>query len=149
MKVTTIVLNGIELKLRLTASGLAEYAESLGSGGNTLFAILDALDNIQNQGKLFGSALTYKGHNNSVTDGFELIDMLADAEYGPIEKKELIVQLAERSGVIGKVDAAKILAGIKSGNEKLYDTAVAILSGTAENLVAAQHESADTEENPT
>ena len=40
MKVTTIVLNGIEINLRLTASGLANYAESIGTGGNCFFAII-------------------------------------------------------------------------------------------------------------
>ena len=150
MKVTTIVLNGIEITLRLTASGLADYAEAIGSGGNTLFAVMDALDDMQNQGKLFTAALTYKGHHNTVTDGFDLIDMMADAEYEPAQKKKLIVDLAEQAGVIGKVDAAKIRAAIKAGNDKIYDAAVAILSGDMSNLPAApQQEGEETAENPT
>lgn len=150
MKVTTIVLNGTEINLRLTASGLAAYAEAIGSGGNTLFAVMDALDDMQNQGKLFASALTYKGHHNAVTDGMDLIDMMADAEYEPVQKKELIVHLAEQAGVIGKVDAARIQAAIKAGNDKIYDAAVAILSGDMSNLPAApQQDGEETAENPT
>ena len=149
MKVTTIVLNDIEITLRLTASSLADYAEAIGTSGNTLFAVLDALDDLRKQGKLFTAALTYKGHTNTVTDGFDLIDMLAEAGYDPIEKKELIVQLSEKSGVIGKVDAARVLAAIKSGNDKLYDTAVAILSGNMDNLTSPQQEGEETDENPT
>ena len=150
MKFTTIALNGIEIHLRLTASGLAAYAEAIGTGGNTLFAVMDALDDLQNQGKLFEKALTYKGHDNSVTDGFQLIDMLADAEYGPVQKKELIIQLAEQAGVIGKADAARVLSAIRSGNDKIYDAAVAILSGDMSNLPdAPQHEGEKTAENPT
>lgn len=149
MKVTTIVLNGIEIKLRLTASGLAAYAEAIGSDGNSFFAIMDALDDLQKQGRLFTAALTYKDHNNTVTNGMDLIDMMADAEWDPIQKKELIVQLAQKSGVVGNVDAARLLAAIKSGNEKLYDTAVAILSGDMHNLKIDTQNAEEPEANPT
>ena len=149
MKVTTIVLNGIEITLRLTASGLANYAESIGTGGNCFFAIMDSLDDLQKQARLFTSALTYKDHHNTVTDGFALIDMMADAEWEPVQKKELIVRLAQESGVVGNVDAARLLAAIKSGNEKLYDTAVAILSGDMSNLANDTQNAEKPEENPT
>ena len=149
MKVTTIVLNGIEIALRLTASGLADYAEAIGTGGNCFFAIMDALDDTKKQAKLFASALTYKDHHNTVTDGFDLIDMMADAEWDPVQKKELIVQLAQKSGVIGNVDAARILAAIKSGSEKLCDTAVAILSGDMSSLTNDTQNAEEPEENPT
>ena len=149
MRVKTIVLDEIEITLRLTASGLAAYAEAIGSGGNVLFAVMDALDDLRKQGRLFTAALTYKGHNNTVTDGFDLIDMLAEAGYDPVQKKELIVELAEKGGVIGKVDAVKVLAAIKAGNEKLYDAAVAILSGNADELEAAHREDENPAENPT
>ena len=149
MKVTTIVLNGIEITLRLTASSLANYAEDIGTGGNCFFAIMDALDDLQKQARLFTSALTYKDHHNTVTDGFALIDMMADAEWEPVQKKELIVQLAQKSGVVGNVDAARLLAAIKSGNEKLYDTAVAILSGDMSNLANDTQNAEEPEGNPT
>ena len=149
MKVTTIVLNGIEITLRLTASGLVAYAEAIGTAGNSFFAIMDALDDIQKQGRLFTAALTYKDNNNPVTDGLQLIDMMADADWDPVKKKELIVQLAQKSGVVGNVDAARLLAAIRSGTEKLYDTAVAILSGDMSNLENDTQNAEEPAENPT
>lgn len=153
MRARLITLDGKTVHLRLSASKLAEYAASIGSGGNTLFAVLDALDDLEKQAALFTAALTFKGNPNEITDGFELIDMLADAMYGPLGVKELIVQLAEEAGVITKVDAAKVVAAIKAGSEKLYEAAVAVLSGDMSGLPAAAQEAEaaaeDAAENPT
>ena len=149
MKVKTIVLNSVSYTLRLTASSLASFAEATGSAGNTVFAVLDALDDLQKQGQLFAAALSHKGNTNPTQDGFESIDLLSDEGYDPIDKKQLIVELAEQSGIIGKPDAARILAGIRAGHAKLYDTAVAILSGDMGSLVAEPHESDNVAENPT
>ena len=149
MKVMTITLNGVTITLRLTAAKLAEYAASIGSGGNTLFAVMDALDDLEKQIKLFTAALNYKGNGNTILDGSDLIDMLNDAEYDPIAKKQLIVDLAEKGGVIGAVDAAKIMAAIKTGSDKLYEAAVAVLSGDMSNLPTTPTQDAETQENPT
>ena len=138
------------VRLRLSALTLAQYAKDIGSSGNTLFAVMDALDDMDKQGALFTAALTFKGNENNVQSGFELIDMLADAEYGPLEIKELIVSLAADSGIISKVDAAKLVAAIKTGSEKLYDAAVAVLSGDMSKLPAQPEQTEDvTEESPT
>lgn len=150
MKAKKIVLDDKAVYLRLSASKLAEYASSIGSGGNTLFAVMDALENLQNQGALFEAALNYKGNPNEVHDGFELIDMLADAEYGPLGVKQLIVELAQDAGIISNVDTAKVVAAIKTGSDKLYEAAVAVLSGDAASLPpGAQKAPEEAEENPT
>ena len=142
-------MNENPITLRLTASGLANYAAAIDSTGNTLFSVMDALDDIQKQARLFTEALTYNGHHNTVVDGFELLDMMADAEFDPIQKKSLIVELAQRSGVISNVDAAKMIAAIKTGNERLQKAAVAILSGDMSGIPAAPAENGDPAENPT
>lgn len=149
MKARIITLGDNTVHLRLSAAKLAEYAASIGSQGNTFFAVLDALDDLQKQAALFSAALTFKGHPNEITDGFELIDMMADAEYGPLGVKQLIVQLAEESGVMSKVEAAKVVAAIKTGSDKLYDAAVAVLSGDMSGLPAAEQKAEEPEENPT
>lgn len=149
MKAKKIVLDDKAVYLRLSASKLAEYANSIGSGGNTLFAVMDALEDLQNQGALFEAALNYKGNPNEVHDGFELIDMLADAEYGPLGVKQLIVELAQDAGIISNVDAAKVVAAIKTGSDKLYEAAVAVLSGDAASLPGTQKAPEVVEENPT
>lgn len=150
MKHKKIVLGDTTVHLRLSALTLAQYAKDIGSSGNTLFAVMDALDDMDKQGALFSAALTFQGNENTVQSGFELIDMLADAEYGPLEIKELIVSLAADSGIISKVDAAKLVSAIKTGSEKLYDAAVAVLSGDMSKLPAQPEQPTDTtEENPT
>ena len=149
MKVKKIVLDDKAVYLRLSSSKLAEYASSIGSDGNTLFAVMDALDVLQNQAALFEAALNYKGNPNEIHDGFELIDMLADAEYGPLGVKQLVVELAQDAGIISNVDAAKLVAAIKTGNEKLYEATVAVLSCDAASLPGAQKEPEEVEENPT
>lgn len=150
MRAMKIVLDDKAVYLRLSASKLAEYAKEIGSGGNTLFAVMDALDDLEKQAALFAAALNYKGNPNEIHDGFELIDMLADAQYGPLGVKQLIVQLAEEAGIMTKVDATKIAAAIKTGSDKLYDAAVAVLSGDMSNLPASTQETTEeAEENPT
>lgn len=149
MKVMNLNLEHVQVTLRLTASKLAAFASETGSGGNTLFAVMDTLDDLEKQGALFTAALTYKGNNNTLQDGFDLIDALADAGYTPVQKKELILELAEASGVIGRDDAAKVLAAIRTGSAKLYDAAVAVLSGEISNLPAAEPGAEEPAENPT
>lgn len=149
MKAKKLVLDDKAVYLRLSALNLAEYAKNIGSSGNTLFAVLDALDDLDKQGALFSAALSYKGNPNEIHSGFELIDMLADAEYGPLGVKQLIVELAEEAGVMDKVDAAKVVAAIKAGSDKLYDAAVAVLSGDMSGLPAAEQKAEESEENPT
>lgn len=148
MKARLITLEDKTVQLRLSASKLAEYANSIGSTGNTLFAVMDALDDLEKQAALFSAALSFKGNPNQIHDGYELIDMLADAQYGPLGVKELIVQLAEEAGIMTKVDAAKVVAAIKTGSDKLYEAAVAVLSGDMSGLPAAKQETEETEENP-
>ena len=150
MKAKKIILDDKAVYLRLSASKLAEYADAIGSSGNTLFAVMDALEDLKNQGALFEAALNYKGNPNDIHDGFELIDMLADAKYDPLQVKQLIVELAQEAGVMSSVDAAKVTAAIKTGSEKLYDAAVAVLSGDMSGLPAAPaSDGAQSEENPT
>ena len=104
MKHMKIILGEETVQLRLSAANLAQYAKDSGSNGNTLFAVMDALDDMDKRGALFTSALSFKGNENTVQSGFELMDLLADAEYGPIEVKELIVNLAVDAGIISKVE---------------------------------------------
>lgn len=149
MKAMKLVLDDKAVYLRLSASKLAEYAKSIGSTGNTLFAVMDALDNLENQAALFGAALSYNGNPNEIHDGYELIDMLADAQYGPIGIRELIVKLANEAGIVTDVDASKVVAAIKAGNERLYKVAVAVLTGDASGVSDEEQKDETAEENPT
>lgn len=150
MKVKTIEVEGVAVELRLTASRLASFAEKTKSGGNTLFSIMDALDDVSKQGHLLTAALNFKGNTNSIRDGFDLIDAMADAAYTPIRVKELIVSLAVDSGIIDTVDAEKLTDAIKAGSEKLYNAAAAVLSGNTAELANISNAGAEPQvENPT
>ena len=149
MKATKLVLDDKAVYLRLSAAKLAEYAKSIQSSGNTVFAIMDSLDDLEKQAAIFNAALTYNGNPNDIHDGFELIDMLADAQYDPISIKTLILQLAEEAGIISSADAARMIAAIKAGNDRLYNIAVAVLTGDTSSLSDEESKSEQTEENPT
>lgn len=149
MKAMKLVLDDKAVYLRLSASKLAEYAKSIESSGNIIFAVMDALDDLEKQAALFEAALSYNGNPNEIHDGYELIDMLADAQYGPIGIKELIVKLANEAGIVTNVDASRVVAAIKAGNEKLYKVAVAVLTGDASELSNEQQKDETAEENPT
>lgn len=149
MKAMKLVLDDKAVYLRLSASKLAEYAKEIGSGGNTLFAVMDALDDLEKQAALFTAALTYKGNPNEIHDGFGLIDMLADAGYSPVGVKKMIIELAVTAGVISNGDALRVVSAIQAGSDKLYDAAVAVLSGDLPDLPAAKQEAEEPVENPT
>lgn len=153
MKTMKITVGEMNIELRLTAAKLAEYATDTGSRGATLYAVMDALDYVEARAKLLTAALTFKGNNNPVLDGFELVDMLADAGWDPVEVKEMIVSLGVDAGVIGRDDAAKMKLAIRTGAERLCRAAVAVLSGNPQEAVAAanaaENGSEELSENPT
>ena len=149
MKAMKLVLDDKAVYLRLSALNLAQYVKDIGSSGNTLFAVLDALDDLDKQGALFSAALSYKGNPNEIHSGFELIDMLADAGYSPVGVKKLIIELAVTAGVISNGDALRVVSAIQTGSNKLYDAAVAVLSGDLPDLPAAKQEAEEPVENPT
>lgn len=152
MKTMKITVGEMDIELRLTAAKLAEYAADNGGRGATLYAVMDALDYVEARSKLLTAALTFKGNNNPVHDGFELVDMLADAGLEPVEVKELIISLGVDSGVIGRDDAAKMKLAIRTGAERLCRAAVAVLSGNIQETVsaanAAESGSEELSENP-
>lgn len=148
MKAMKLVLDDKAVYLRLSASKLAEYAKAIGSSGNIIFAVMDALDDLEKQAALFEVALSYNGNPNEIHDGYELIDMLADAQYGPIGIKELIVKLANEAGIVTNVDASRVVAAIKAGNEKLYKVAVAVLTGDSSGLSDEEQKGETAEGNP-
>lgn len=129
MKTLNLNLAGQHISLRLTSAKLVEFAESASTGGNTLFAVMDALDNVPRQAVLFSAALTWPGNNNPIQDGAELLDALIDEDYDPVARKELILDLAVVSGVINRDNAAKALAAIHAGENRVMDIAVGLLAG--------------------
>ena len=116
MRAMKIVLDDKAVYLRLSASKLAEYAKEIGSGGNTLFAVMDALDDLEKQAALFAAALNYKGNPNEIHDGFELIDMLAVDFEGHEDFRQILLNLP----LLLAGFLVKILFFFKKGYGKTY-----------------------------
>lgn len=148
MKTLNLNLSGNKLALRLTSAKLVEFAESAQTGGNTLFAVMDALDNAFQQFSLFEAALSWPGNSNAIQDGNEFLDLLIDEDYGPEDRKELILELAVVSGVISRDNAAKVRAAIHAGSNRVIDVAVGLLSGQQLDVAVSAEKSAPDEEGP-
>lgn len=151
MNVLNITVGDTNLSLRLSASKLQEYIKNYSNEAQSpLLAVLDAMDSLKNQAALFTSALQYKGNLNPIKDGYELLDKMADAGFTPMQRKALIVDLAEQSGLVDTDDAATVRKSIEKGNKKFIDTVAVLLAGDRPAMDGAPAEDAQpAEENPT
>lgn len=151
MNVLNITVGDTNLSLRLSASKLQEYIKNYSNEAQSpLLAVLDAMDSLKNQAALFTSALQYKGNLNPIKDGYELLDKMADAGFTPMQRKALIVDLAEQSGLVDSDDAATVRKSIEKGNKKFIDTVAVLLAGDRPAMDEAPTEDTQTaEENPT
>lgn len=151
MNVYSITVGDTAVSLRLTASKLQEYIKNYSNEAQSpLLAVLDAMDSLKNQAALFTSALQYKGNLNTVKDGYELLDKMADAGITPVQRKILIIDLAEQSGLVDAEDATTVRTSIEKGNRKFIDTVAVLLAGDRPAVDEAPTEDAQpAEENPT
>lgn len=151
MNVLNITVGDTNLSLRLSASKLQEYIKNYSNEAQSpLLAVLDAIDSLKNQAALFTTALQYKGNLNPIKDGYELLDKMADAGFTPMQRKALIVDLAEQSGLVDTDDADTVRKSIEKGNKKFIDTVAVLLAGDRPTMDGAPAEDAQpAEENPT
>lgn len=151
MNVLNITVGDTNLSLRLSASKLQEYIKNYSNEAQSpLLAVLDAMDSLKNQAALFTAALQHKGNLNPIKDGYELLDKMADAGFTPMQRKALIVDLAEQSGLVDTDDAATVRKSIERGNKKFIDTVAVLLAGDRPAMDGALAEDAQpAEENPT
>lgn len=130
MQVLNITVGDTPVSLRLTASKLQSYIKDYGNEAQSpLLAVLDAVEALKQKAALFTAALQYKGNSNTVKDGYELLDMMADAGYTPLKTKLLIIQLAEQSGLVDPENADLVRESIEKGNRKFIDTVAKVLAG--------------------
>lgn len=150
MNVKTITLGETTVSLRLTASKLHAYIKDYSNEEQSpLLAVLDAMESLKNKAGLFTAALQYKNNDNTVKDGWVLLDMLTDSGYSTLDVKNLIVELAEQSGLVDHEDAASVLDAIEKGNKKFIDTIAKLLAGECPDDVPAADSEQPEEENPT
>lgn len=150
MNVKTITLGEATVSLRLTASKLQAYIKDYSNEAQSpLLAVLDAMESLKNKAALFTAALQHKGNSNSVKDGYELLDLMADSGYSTLDVKNLIVELAEQSGLVDHDDASTVLDAIENGNRKFIDTIAKVLAGEKPEDAPADEAEPPEEENPT
>lgn len=150
MQVLEIMVGSTPVSLRLTASKLQSYIKENGNDAQSpLLAVLDAVESLKQKAALFTAALQFKGNSNTVKDGYELLDMLADAGYTPLKTKQLIIQLAEQSGLVDPEDADTVREAIEKGNRKFINTVAMVLAGDAPDSEPAATDGEPQEENPT
>ena len=150
MNVKTITLGETTVSLRLTASKLQSYIKDYSNDAQSpLLAVLDAMEALKNKAALFTAALQYKGNTNTIKDGWEFLDQMADSGYSPMEVKKLIVELAEQSGLVDRNDAADVLAAIDAGNRKFINTITKVLAGEQPEGVPDSDGEQPEVENPT
>ena len=150
MNVKTITLGETTVSMRLTASKLQSYIKDYSNEAQApLLAVLDAMEVLKNKAALFTAALQYKGNTNTIKDGWEFLDLMADSGYSPMEVKKLIVELAEQSGLVDRYDAADVISAIDAGNRKFINTITKVLAGEQPEGTPESDEGRPEEENPT
>ena len=151
MQVKSLSLGGTAVSLRLTARQLQAYIKEHGNEAQSpLLAVLDAVESLKRKAALLSAALQYKGNDNTVKDGYDLLDMLADAGYTDMDIKLLIVNLAEQSGLVSGEDAQTVRESIGKGNRKFIDTVAMVLAGETPEAGQENADAGETEEeNPT
>lgn len=151
MKTLDMLVGETTVSLRLTASKLEQYIKTFSNEAQSpLLAVLDAMESVKRKAGLFTAALQYKGNDNTVKDGYVLLDMLADEGYTPLKTQQLIIQLAEVSGLVDPDDADSVRDSIEKGNRRFIDTVAQLLAGeTPEHTAGDNSPEASQEENPT
>lgn len=150
MNVKTVPLGETTVSLRLTASKLQAYIkDNSNEAQSPLLAVLDAMESLKHKAALFTAALQYKGNDNKVKDGYELLDMMADTGMSTLDVKNLIVEMAEQSGLVDHEDAASVLDAIDKGNRKFINTITTVLAGDRPEGTPAADAEQPEEKNPT
>lgn len=97
-----------EFELRLSIGSQLKLKKETGEEGVQL--LFKALDDLELYVKLLTQALSYKGHQNIITDGAEFYEVLVDNGYSGKEAfMSLLLDLAAVSGMI-KPEQADILS---------------------------------------
>lgn len=152
LNVNTITVSGTEVTLRLTSKALLNFNLKHGAAGQSpVVAVLSALDDMDARIHLFTNALTYPDNKNTVKDGADLLDMMADDVcWSRDEVNRLILELAHQSGLLSNEDFTNLLEPVAQNGKKLISTLADLLAGKPVGATAAEAEAeADSEENPT
>lgn len=151
LNVSTINVGASEVTLRLTSKSLLNFNLKHGAAGQSpVVAVLSALDDMEARIDLFTNALNHPGNKNTVRNGADLLDMMADVafDWSRDRVNRLILELAEESGLLSSEDFTNLLEPVAQNGRKLISTLADLLTGKPVGAAAIPSED-NTEENPT
>lgn len=137
------------LQFRLTSRALSAYCKAHGiEGANPTVSVLSAVDDLDKQAALFRAALNWPDNQNSIRDGYELIDALVDAGWSDIDRQVLVANIALSAG-LWNGEADDLLKSVKTGAQSKAKTIAALISGKSSDEDDAETDNTEDEENPT
>ena len=130
MKYDTYMVGNVSVNLRLTSSALVKHCESYGEAGqNPLVCVVDALDNLDAKISILTKALNFPGNQNTIKNGSDLLDMLADEDNGQDVANEMILQIARTCGQLTMDDMLTLRQAVAGHSHKLVDLIVKTMRG--------------------
>lgn len=136
---------GEEFKLRLTLAGqknlLAKNPDT-----SIMALVMSAIDDPQDMENLLTEALTWDGHENTITEGAKLYDLIVDdGKGGTNHFADLVLHIAHNAGLITEDDRKKIYRGIvtkfNNGLDSMFEETPAFsdLSGDEEGVEGSEN----------
>lgn len=129
----TVPVAGSEVQLRLTSKGLITYAKGMRLDHiPPLAAVISALDSVEAKCALFTAAMRWPGHPNDIKKyptGEALMDALLLEGWDFQQLDDLVVDLAQISGLTKEADAQRIKDAHAAGEQVNINRMVAMLKG--------------------
>ena len=137
--------------LRLTSKALMQFNLKHGVEGNSpAVAVLGAVSDYDARIDLFTNALNHPENKNKVKQGDQLLDLLVDHSWDRDAVNQLILDLAEESGLLKSGDVADLMDSVSENGNRMIRTLGNLLRGEDPRAEAQQDGSdEETAENPT
>lgn len=137
--------------LRLTSKALMNFNLKHGVEGNSpAVAVLGAVSDYAARIDLFTNALNHPENKNTVKQGDQLLDLLTDHSWDRDTVNQLILDLAEESGLLKSGEVVDLMNSVTENGSRMIQTLGSLLRGENPGDDARAEEPEGTEEeNPT
>ena len=136
--------------LRLTSKALMQFNLKHGVEGNSpAVAVLGAVSDYDARIDLFTNALNHPENKNKVKQGDQLLDLLVDHSWDRDAVNQLILDLAEESGLLKSGEVADLMGSVSENGSRMIRTLGNLLRGENPRAEAQAEASEATEDNPT
>ena len=136
--------------LRLTSKALMNFNLKHGVEGNSpAVAVLGAVSDYAARIDLFTNALNHPENKNTVKMGDQLLDLLTDHSWDRDAVNQLILDLAEESGLLKSGEAVDLMNSVTENGARMIQTLGSLLRGENPGADAPSDAEDSGEENPT